>query len=588
MHFMNTIIHKPLNSLWLKASVIGSFWASIEIILGSFLHNLKVPLSGTILSFISVFLLISFLQIWKENGLVLRAGIICALMKSISPSALIIGPMIGIFTEAMLLEFFIWFLGKNLLGYMAGGAFAILSALLHKLVSLIILYGFDFVKILNALYQFAVKQVHLSDPNPLHLVTLIVLIYLLTGILAAVSGYLTGKKYMSSRGTSAMTKGIKIEYEEKTLFIAHEHGYSVFNLFLNTFAVIVGLLIINSERSVILWLIPLIYILYCVMHYKSSLNRLKKISLWLQFIIITAIAAFLMNGISGESMFSLTGLTAGLKMISRAVVVIIGFAAISIELKNPVVKSVLYGRGFASLYQSINLSFSALGSIISSMPESGSILRQTRTFMRGILSQAENLFKIFESETMKRSPVIIITGDIGQGKTTYIKKIVSNLQNHNTKIAGFLSVGIDANGERSGFRLHNIQTAEQVELCTKVHHMNWLRYGSYYFNPAGIQKGKEILNKANLEGIQLIVIDEIGPLEINDNGWSGSIDNLCQNTQTPQLWVVRKSLTDKIIKKWNIGNVYIFDISEDSVDDAENKILELIHEQSLLRPDAKK
>jgi nucleoside-triphosphatase THEP1 len=118
--------------------------------------------------------------------------------------------------------------------------------------------------------------------------------------------------------------------------------------------------------------------------------------------------------------------------------------------------------------------------------------------------------------------------------------------------------------------------------------MTWLRYGSYFFNPVGIQKGKEILNKANLEGIQLIVIDEIGPLEINDNGWSGSIDNLCQNTQTPQLWVVRKSLTDKIIKKWNIGNVYIFDISEDSVDDAENKILELIHEQSLLRPDAKK
>jgi len=91
---MQIIPGKPLSQKWLKAAVIGSIWASVEIILGSFLHNLKIPFSGMILSFISVWLLISFLQLWKENSIILRAGIICALMKSISPSALILGPMI--------------------------------------------------------------------------------------------------------------------------------------------------------------------------------------------------------------------------------------------------------------------------------------------------------------------------------------------------------------------------------------------------------------------------------------------------------------------------------------------------------------
>src|SRR5450759_411022 len=158
---METIIYKPLNSIWLKASVIGSIWASIEIVLGSFIHNLKIPLSGMVLSFISVWLLISFLQVWKENGLVWRAGVICALMKSISPSAIILGPMIGILTEAVLIELFIFFFGKNLVGYLIGGAFAVLSTILHKLVSLLILYGFDFIKILSDLYQFAVKQIDL-------------------------------------------------------------------------------------------------------------------------------------------------------------------------------------------------------------------------------------------------------------------------------------------------------------------------------------------------------------------------------------------------------------------------------------------
>ena len=124
---MELIASKPLNEIWLKASVLGSIWASIEILLGSFLHNLKIPFSGMILSLIGVWLIISFLQVWKERGLVWRAGIICALMKSISPSAVILGPMIGIFTEALLIEFFIFVLGKNIIGYLFAGAFAVLS-----------------------------------------------------------------------------------------------------------------------------------------------------------------------------------------------------------------------------------------------------------------------------------------------------------------------------------------------------------------------------------------------------------------------------------------------------------------------------
>jgi hypothetical protein len=182
---METLVYKPLNSIWLKASVVGSFWASVEIILGSFLHNLKIPLSGTILSFITVYLLISFMQIWKEKGLIIRAGLICALMKSISPSAIIIGPMIGILTEAVLLEFFIFIFGKNLIGYMIGGAFAVLSAMLHKIVSLILLYGLDLIKILSDLYKFSTKQINLEGIKPGYLVLSIAGIYIMVGIVAA-------------------------------------------------------------------------------------------------------------------------------------------------------------------------------------------------------------------------------------------------------------------------------------------------------------------------------------------------------------------------------------------------------------------
>jgi hypothetical protein len=31
------------NDIWLKAAVVGSLWGASEIVLGSFLHNLKYP-----------------------------------------------------------------------------------------------------------------------------------------------------------------------------------------------------------------------------------------------------------------------------------------------------------------------------------------------------------------------------------------------------------------------------------------------------------------------------------------------------------------------------------------------------------------
>jgi hypothetical protein len=88
-----------LSDKWIKASIIGTLWAASEIVLGSFLHNLKVPFSGNVLTAIGLVILISVSYIWTEKGLFWRAGLICAIMKTMSPSAVIFGPMIAIMSE---------------------------------------------------------------------------------------------------------------------------------------------------------------------------------------------------------------------------------------------------------------------------------------------------------------------------------------------------------------------------------------------------------------------------------------------------------------------------------------------------------
>jgi hypothetical protein len=313
-----------------------------------------------ILSFIGVFILIAFLQVWKENGLIWRAGIICALMKSVSPSALILGPMIGIFTEAIIIELFIFVLGKNLIGYLTGGAFAVLSTILHKLISLLILYGFNFIKILSDLYKYAVKQIDLEQLSPVSLLIVITAIYIFIGMAGSAAGYLTGLKYLKSKNLADRQSEITLQSNNLLFSQTSRQNYSVLFLLINLFSVAGILFLMNSDFIIATIIISILYVGFCIINYKNSLKRLKKLSFWISFLIITFAAAFLWNGFSGGAFFSMNGLIVGLKMNARAIIMVLGFASISVELKNPLIKSILYHRGFANLYQSLSLAFSAL------------------------------------------------------------------------------------------------------------------------------------------------------------------------------------------------------------------------------------
>jgi nucleoside-triphosphatase THEP1 len=577
---MQIIPCKPLSQIWLKASVIGSIWSSIEIILGSFLHNLKIPLSGMILSFISVWLLISFLQVWKENGLIMRAGIICALMKSISPSALILGPMIGIFTEAILIELFILMLGKNLIGYMIGGAFAVLATLIQKLVSLLILYGFDFIKILSDLYLFAVKQIDLEHLSPTFLIILIIFIYFITGMAGAIAGYTTGLKYLKTKSFSDHQHEVVLNTKNKLSENPINQSYSLIFLLINLFSIGAILFLMNTPHFIAAIVSSITYMGFCILKYKNSLKRLKKISFWVSFMIITFAAAFLWNGFSHGAFFSMDGLIIGLKMNARAIIIVIGFASLSVELKNPVIKSLLYHRGFASLYQSLSLAFSALPFFLSNLSKSENKKKGISGIsFHGLLGQAEALLNIFEKEYLLRTQVVIITGDIHQGKTTFVKEIITDLQKQKIGIAGFLSIGVDENGIRTGFNLADIGSSRQIELCSDKKDDKRLKLSRFYFNQEALALGNEILNPDNLSDKQLIVIDEIGPLELNDQGWSRAIEILTSSITIPQLWIVRRGLLQKISKRWNIGNAYIFDITESDILEVENKLHEILFQE---------
>ncbi|HVN58731.1 MAG TPA: nucleoside-triphosphatase [Bacteroidales bacterium] len=580
---MQLVPSRPLKEIWLKSAVTGSIWASVEIVLGSFLHNLKIPFTGLILSFISVWLIVSFLQVWKEPGLVWRSGLICAMMKAVSPSAIILGPMIGILAEAILMQVFIFIFGRNLLGYIIGGIFAVLSTLIQKTVNLLILYGFDLVKIVTDLYHFVSKQISIRGVSPLMVLLIIVLFYSAIGIAGAISGYLSGRGF--SKEDSSRDQELDFNFQSGNRIKkgpAPGEKYSLILLTVNILFITGTLTLINSDLTIAAVLAGICYVLFSYLKYSRSIRRLLKIKFWLSFIIITFCAAFLWEGVSTGEYFSMPGLLVGLKMNARAVILVLGFSAISIELKNPVIKSILFRNGLESVYQSLDLAFSALPFLLSSLSErkENSASGISRSSLKGLLSKADILLDLFKKEHFKRPEIIIITGEIHQGKTTLANKTVLRLKEENFRVGGFLSPGVNNDKGRVGFRLYDIDTAEQYELCSTEGRGYGIKTGKYSFNPETINTGSHILDPENSKDKQLIVIDEIGPLELSGKGWYHAIERLCLYSTVTQLWVVRKKLLDRVTRKWNTGNVYIFDISAENEELIIAGIIKLVRDKA--------
>ncbi len=156
--------------------------------------------------------------------------------------------------------------------------------------------------------------------------------------------------------------------------------------------------------------------------------------------------------------------------------------------------------------------------------------------------------------------VVIITGDQGKGKTTFIRQLASLIREAGMPAAGFCAPGYWENNERTGFDLLEINGAKQLCLCNTKEEEGDVPFRRYYFKPQALIYGTQLLvEAANSQSI--VVIDEVGLLELEGNGWAEVLDILSKNPPKGILLSVRTNHVEKVIKKWKMDCVSIFDIT---------------------------
>jgi len=435
-----------LSEKWIKASIIGTIWAASEIVLGSFLHNLRIPFSGNILTAIGLIILISISYTWTEKGLFWRAGLICALMKTMSPSVVIFGPMIAIFSEAILLEFSVLLLGRTLAGYLIGAMLAMSWNLFQKIANYLIYYGANIIEVYNNLLELAQKQLNIQTDIVWLPIIILLIIFALFGLFAGVIGIIVGRKMLKQPGsdfTGIPEKPIKdIKHISENKF-----NYSVVWLLIDVFLIICSFILLNYTSWIVWSLFITGIIIIWSLRYKRALRQLSKPKFWIFFVLITLITAFAFTkGQTGENLWQ-QGLLTGFQMNFRAAVIIVGFSVLGTELYNPDIRNFFQKTSFKNLPLALELSVESLPSFIANIPDFNTLVKNPVSIFYQVISQADRRLLEIKKKTKSTQKVFIITGSVGGGKTTFLKNMINVFREKNVKIGGILSERVITNSQ---------------------------------------------------------------------------------------------------------------------------------------------
>lgn len=536
-----------LDHRWHKAAYLGSLWASVEIVLGSFLHNIKFPLTGTILSAIGISLLIAGHSLWKERGIVWRAGIICAVMKSVSPSAVIIGPMIGIALEALIVEVIIRLFAGHPAGYFIGSALACTIPLIQKVITYLFTYGTDIAVVIEQLIEFASRSLQYRSLSPINVMLTLISANLLLGFIAAWSGIVIGRRAKSIQ----IDRESSFHRERPVTSRSVRQQYSLILLLVHLCVVAAGLI---TQSVYFLLFIPFWYLYYPLVK--------ERFARWIFWVEIGAVSVFAGTFLGAAVLHDFSaGALLGAQMFLRALFIVTAFSAVSTELRNPRIIRFMQQNRMKDFSLALDSAFSALPLMIDRIQLERAFFKHPLDSLSRVLGYTDALMK----EREKERTIIFVTGEKASGKSTMLSLLADRLKKEDFNIGGIIQPGIWKENKRYGFDILDLTSGRTMPLCRTDGPESGITAGPFRFFPDAVQFGTSALTSDGMLEKDVIILDEIGPLEIQGAGWHDSLTYLTAQYNGLLIISLRPTLLEKVCSRYSVQADRIFDAKNDDV-----------------------
>jgi nucleoside-triphosphatase len=149
---------------------------------------------------------------------------------------------------------------------------------------------------------------------------------------------------------------------------------------------------------------------------------------------------------------------------------------------------------------------------------------------------------------------ILLTGRPGCGKTTLIKRVVDKLA---LPAGGFYTKEIRQQGQRVGFKLITLDGKEAV--FADINFKTPERVGKYGLDLAKLETVGVAAVRQAVHARQLVVIDEIGPMEIRSSIFRDAVNEALDSGLPILGTIVARSLpfTDAIKKRSDISLIEV-------------------------------
>ena len=539
-----------------RAALLGSLWAANEIVVGSFLHNVGFPFTGTLLASIGVCLMVAGVRLWDDRGVVWRAGLVCALMKSISPSAVILAPMIGIMTEATVLWLILLAFGSNRVACIIGGLLATVIPLLQQVINIVIAYGPDAARIYATLYDLAASWFGFHAITPLEAVIIVAVASGIPGAIAAWIGISVARRVpaIPSPDRQPTTTDMLPTLDR----LAPGQQFSLSLLVMHIIVLLLVLVFSVQTPLEALTLCVAAYVVMIYVRYPAFRRKIARPGLWLQFAAVATLAGFVLGWLGPMGSWW-NGIKSGLQMAVRALFVVTAFSAISVELRNPRLVNWLLRRGLGALGSALDAAFRSLPTMVAALGEHRGLLRRPIETISRMFAVVLRELNEHHHNPGSGPRVYILTGAQGSGKTTLLGKLIPLIRQHGRSIAGIRAPVVIDLGIRTGYNVEDIRTGDMLPLCRTSNRNATVSTGPFGFDREGLRFGSAALSLDAVGQRDVVIVDEIGPLELTGGGWAPALRPLLESYDGTLLLVVRPDMLQSVLKRWNIQPAMVWE-----------------------------
>ncbi len=153
--------------------------------------------------------------------------------------------------------------------------------------------------------------------------------------------------------------------------------------------------------------------------------------------------------------------------------------------------------------------------------------------------------------------IFILTGGVGSGKTSFLRGLVENLRKAGIYFNGFLSLRVMTRGETEGYDLLVIREGRSQPFLRRTNSGEGQRVGPYLMLPDGLAQANEIIRRSRAG--DLLIVDEIGPLELEGRGLWPALKDALFDEQRRSLVVIRENLLQEFRDVFARAQVRVFE-----------------------------